>query len=155
MRRQAPIHAIRVPERGQDEPGALPGGPSLAEVAHQPDEHLGLLAHEDGCEFGVEVDLAAACKLRVLGSPRGAAQEAQERDVVELAPLAGGQSERVRYALGERARAQRMLHRLARAEIGGERDRGDELGEPDLGSFHAPPFEAGQANVPAGTMPDP
>jgi hypothetical protein len=64
----------------------------------------------------------------------------KEGDVVDLGALLGAAIEPVRKLQGRQADPELTLERLTQAEVGGERKRGDQLGEADTivgcGSLH-------------------
>jgi hypothetical protein len=60
-----------------------------------------------------------------------AAEEPQQGDVVDVRRGAGVKAKLVGDGHRETARTQRVLHRLAGAEIGGQRDRGDQFRQPE------------------------
>ena len=76
--------------------------------------------------IGAERDLVAEDVAAV--GVGGAADPAQQRHVVDLAQLGLGQAERAGEADGEQAE-RRALDRVARAEVGRQRERGDDLGQ--------------------------
>jgi hypothetical protein len=86
------------------------------------------------------MDLAASHPAREVGGRRGAARVGKEGDVVDLRALLGAAIEPVGKLQGRQADPELTLERLTQAEVGGERKRGDQLGEADTilgcGSHH-------------------
>src|SRR5690606_11589607 len=80
---------------------------------------------------GPEGNLIASDQGGLLVGVGGAAHEAEQREVVDIAKGAASQSKLLARHGGQQAGAQRMLQWLARTEIGGQRKGGNELGEPD------------------------
>jgi hypothetical protein len=80
---------------------------------------------------GVVRPLVAPHEHGGLGRVGRAAEEAQERELVDGAKLVGAAAELVGERDRQRARAQRVAERLAGAEVGGERDRAQDLGEAE------------------------
>ncbi len=80
------------------------------------------------------------------GHRRGAAEEPQQGDIVDVGGGAGIHAQSVGHRSGQPAGPQRVLHRLARAEIGGQRDRRDQPGQPEpvviRGRRHGPRYRA-------------
>src|SRR5687768_3880294 len=61
-----------------------------------------------------------------------AADPGEQRDVVQRNPLGFVEAHPFAEPGGDAPRAQHVLHRLAETEIGTERERGDELRQPEL-----------------------
>ena len=89
--------------------------------------HVGRVDEEEG---GPMLDVLAE-ELRRLVPVRRAAGAVEERDVVGVANLVRGCAGEFGQADREHRRAQRVLERLPRAEVGRERERADELGGAD------------------------
>ena len=121
--------ASQLAEPARDEPGALRRRPPRADAAHEASDHLAPRAHQRRRHRGVEGQVVAARRRRRLARVGGAAEEAQERELVDGAYLVRRAPHRLRERDGERAGPERVAERLSRAQIRGQRDRGEQLGE--------------------------
>ena len=120
------------------------------EPPDQKREVLGHLAHHDGRHAGVEGDLVAADEGGLLVGVGCAADEAQQGEVVDVAEVAARPAQLPPRGDREQAGAQRLLQRLAHAQIGGQREGGDEFGEADAGGAtggHLAPDRDGRADA--------
>jgi hypothetical protein len=103
---------------------------SLTEVAKDAGDHSCWRPEIQRHQPRARGELVAECLGRdvCLG---GAAQEAQERHVVDRPELLLAQSQRVAETGGQDTGAQGVLDRLAHAEVGGQRQRRDYLCQAD------------------------
>ena len=83
----------------------------------------------DFVAVGAEGDVVAEPG-RDLVAVGDAADPGEQRDVVERRAFGLGEADPVAEPGGDAPRAQHVLHRLAQTEVGAERERGDELGQP-------------------------
>jgi hypothetical protein len=90
-------------------------------------EHLLGVGRVEQEEGGPVHDVLAE-QLRRLVAVRGAARGVEERDVVGVCELLGRRSRELAEADREHGCAQGVLERLPGAEIGGKRERPDQLG---------------------------
>jgi hypothetical protein len=117
-------------ERLRDPPRALQGRVPLAQAAEHAGHDLGRRSEVQRHEPGPRRQLVAERLGRDLGFG-GAAQEAQQGEVVDDVELGPAQVERIAETGRQHARAEGVLDRLAHAQVGGQRERRDKLGQPD------------------------
>jgi hypothetical protein len=128
-------HAVRRLHRDHR---IAPGGQQRSETQHPARSRLAatdVAHHEAHAELICEV--AVRPQLDVITEPAGllmrvrvAAQPGEQRNVVDDGSLCLVQLEILRYAEGQHARAQHMLHRLPEPEIRGQRHGRHKFGEP-------------------------
>ena len=104
---------------------------SLADVTKEKTKNRAGVGGVDRGDVGPERDLVADEGGHRVGLGV-AANEAQQRLVIDLAPLAVGQAQRFPEAHPQHARAQGVLERLAHAQVGRQRQHSEELGQPDV-----------------------
>ena len=113
-----------------------PVGPHVGAVEREDLLAVGRVDEEEGRPV---LDVLAEDKRRLV-PVRRAAGGVEEGDVVGVGDLLGGRSRELAEAGGEDRRAQRVLERLPRAEVGREREGADQLGGADVcrrtGRFH-------------------
>ena len=112
------------------------GGRARPDVVAVEREDLRGVGRVDQVERGPVHDVVAE-QLRRLVAVRRAAGGVEERDVVGVRELLRRRPGELAEADREHGRAQRVLERLPGAEVGGERERPDQLGGADR-LLHAP-----------------
>ncbi len=131
VRGQRALPALRIGEPPSDEPETPHPGLSGGDAAHVSSQHLPARAHDDRSHRGVVGPLVAADHGGGLRRVGRAAQKAEERELVDGADVVRTASHRLGEGGGDRAGAQRVAERLSGPEVGGERHRGEELGQTE------------------------
>ena len=112
------------------EPGTTERRLATADLWHDARGELpGRPAHHRS-DGGADPDLVSADQGSQVVRIRGAAQEAEERDVIDVGKVLALQAEAIADGNGDQAGPERLLERLPHAEVGGQGEGGDELRQP-------------------------
>ena len=145
MGRQRALRALRVREPAGDQHEAPPARLTRSDAAHERPEHLPGRAHEHRSHRGVERQVVASDQRGRLGGIGRAAEEPEQRELMDRADLLRRAAHGFRQRDCDGAGAECVAERLTRPEVRRERHRGEELRQPKRAGRHAnPPLPAGR-----------
>ena len=120
-----------VTDEGHPEPGPLDRGPARAEVAEHEQRSGGRGGEIDAADIGLERRVVAE-PLRLLVGIDVTAHPGQQGRVVHDLPVGLIQAQPLGQPQRDQALAQHVLHRLAHAEIGRQRQDAEQFGQADV-----------------------
>ena len=126
-----PLAPLALRQDAGDEPGALQHAPVGSQLEEQEPSHVPRVAQVGFGAGGAQGDIVAARRGGILVRGGGAAAEAQEGRVVDVADLVLAEAQPAREADAEQRGPQRVLRREGHPQIRRQRERGEHIREPE------------------------